>query len=461
MKYFKYVLMVSSCLLSDIRAATCDLTDVQGVTRERTVYNEVFTMGFEAETSVFKVRPKEGQETYKMMIFKSPKEEPYMWAFTSDTLDNTLQRSKPPHWMNTECKTLGGQDEQNVLVSAERVHALWQLLLRLCPEDAAEVSISAVDIDSASLPIVWSDPSVEYDSIIVSKPNKAEYQQAHLVYPQLTYGLPLIQVKDLFAHMYERLQGTGHSLERFWIPTIEKTEQKALESLGEPQTEGVVSPSIEAVGISERDSAAKLLQKFMKKNRNPQAALVEKEKVRLAVQSMLTLPSSPSQGLALLFGYYVYCLFSNNIPADTDEPGPKPELGIMSRVSFSEMFDSLDDNNKIHFCELIQTHFQGMFNNKLVSYITLEGGKLPDTERITLLAWYTSITDQRRRNVISGKDLLYPPPLCHSLDNPYGMGAFSLHAQMHTLVEVRAYAVRNLRSQNVQVQIEMRRLGRR
>jgi hypothetical protein len=164
---------------------------------------------------------------------------------------------------------------------------------------------------------------------------------------------------------------------------------------------------------------------------------------------MLTLPSSPSQGLALLFGYYVYCLFSKNIPADTDEPGPKPELGIMSRVSFSEMFDSLNNNNKKHFCELIQDHFQGMFNNKLVSYITLEGGKLPETERITLLAWHTSIIDQSRRNVISGKDLLYPPPLCHSLDNPYGMGAFNLHAPMHTLVEVRAYSVRDLKSQNI------------
>jgi hypothetical protein len=135
MKYFKYVLMVSSCLLSDIRAATCDSTDVQDVTRETTVYNEVFTMGFEAETSVFKVRPKEGQETYKMMIFKSPKEEPYMWAFTSDTLDNTLQRSKPPHWMNTECKTLGGLGTKSFSFcrkSTYSVAALIKTLSRRC-----------------------------------------------------------------------------------------------------------------------------------------------------------------------------------------------------------------------------------------------------------------------------------------------------------------------------------------
>lgn len=122
----------------------------------------------------------------------------------------------------------------------------------------------------------------------------------------------------------------------------------------------------------------------MIRNRDPQAVIEEKEKVRRAVQSILALPSSPEQGLTLLFGYYMYCLFSNNIPAGTDEPGPKPELGIMSRVSFSEMFDSLPDESKMRFCEMIQTHFQEMFNNKLVSYITLEGDKLPEAERITL-----------------------------------------------------------------------------
>jgi hypothetical protein len=74
--------------------------------------------------------------------------------------------------MNTECITLGGLNKQQVLTSAERVHTLWQRLLALCPEDGTEVRITAADIHSPTFPIVWSDPRVEYDSIIIQKRRK-------------------------------------------------------------------------------------------------------------------------------------------------------------------------------------------------------------------------------------------------------------------------------------------------
>jgi hypothetical protein len=106
--------------------------------------------------------------------------------------------------MNTECKTLGGLNEQQVLTSAKSVQPLWQRLLALCPKDGTEVSIRAANIHSPTFLIVWSCESVEYASIMVSKPNNTAYQKALLVYPQLTYGLPLTHVKNLFAHMRSR-----------------------------------------------------------------------------------------------------------------------------------------------------------------------------------------------------------------------------------------------------------------
>jgi hypothetical protein len=64
MKLFKSLLLASTCLLSSLDASAAARTEPQvddeaGV--EPASKYEVFTMGFEAETSVFKVRPSQGE----------------------------------------------------------------------------------------------------------------------------------------------------------------------------------------------------------------------------------------------------------------------------------------------------------------------------------------------------------------------------------------------------------------
>jgi hypothetical protein len=68
-------------------------------------FQRFLKMGIEIETSVIKIRPSKGTETYMMDIFTS-KQAP--WSFTSDTLDNSLQ-SSTSKWMNSESKTFGGR----------------------------------------------------------------------------------------------------------------------------------------------------------------------------------------------------------------------------------------------------------------------------------------------------------------------------------------------------------------
>lgn len=452
MKHFRSILLVSAFVCSTIQISHAS-DDESDTAQQNPNPGHMFTMGVEAETSVFKVRPREGNETYKMTIFKSPDSVPFLWAFTSDTTDETIRNSSSqPRWMNTECKTLGGLSPQQMLGTVEQINNLWKKLSTLCPEDGTAVEIKESNLKSALLPIVWSKIEVEYDSVLISRPNKRDYQIAGLVYPQLTYGMPLESVEHLFTHMHERLRGTRHSLETLW--DIETPQ--APNDLPSPKVEKAVQDPVSATP-RKVDVAALTLQRFMKKSRDPKPPLQAKAKVRASTYEVRKLPSSHAKGLSLLFAYYVYCLFSENIPCDTDEPGPKPELGIMSRVSFSEMYDSLDDPNKAQFRMIIENYFKDMFQNKVVPYITVETEEqLAEYKRITLEVWYQSIIDQGKRQLVKtqggaqkSKDLLYPPPACNTPDNPYGMGAFPLQQDSHTLVEVRAYASRDLTRQNI------------
>lgn len=77
---------------------------------------------------------------------------------------------------------------------------------------------------------------------------------------------------------------------------------------------------------------------------------------------------SPGSGLAYLFTFYAYQLFCNNLASKEVEPGPKPFLGIMSRLPFSEMYDGLSSADQLHFKELIDSNLSSFFGNNLCRY---------------------------------------------------------------------------------------------
>lgn len=157
-------------------------------------------------------------------------------------------------------------------------------------------------------------------------------------------------------------------------------------------------------------------------------------------QSRTTL--SLGAGLAYLVTYYVYELFSKNVPKTTTEPGPKPVLGVMSRLPFSEMYDNLEQKDQDEFKNLISQNLIEYFQYKICEYKTGLNMRLRPNELVTLGQWYESIIDSAKRE--EGRDLLSPPPGCrdHPSQPQYGMGAYrnKKELQGNALVEIRAYS---------------------
>ena len=178
-------------------------------------------------------------------------------------------------------------------------------------------------------------------------------------------------------------------------------------------------------------SKARVVAKIFKANNNPQLEKDTKKAVIKSCAPIIARESSPATGLALLTAFYVYSLFSNNLPIVTEEPGPKSNLGIMSRISFSEMFQKLPPAEKELYQTLITECLAEFFQNKLVSY------KSAGDERISFQQWFESIIN-------NPKDLLSPPPGCRDLNPTYAMGAYDDFTDGHALLEVRSYSERAL-----------------
>jgi len=149
-----------------------------------------------------------------------------------------------------------------------------------------------------------------------------------------------------------------------------------------------------------------------------------------------------------LFFFYWYRLFNNNIISST-EPGIKQYLGIMSRVPFSQLFDSLSPTDKAYVRSILDDFIQKQgANYKLRRYYNNASKEIKSA--LTIAQWYYSIVDERRRIPYNGKqiksreipqghlvDLLSPPPELAPYDS---MGAYNLNILSGDLplFEVRA-----------------------
>lgn len=142
-------------------------------------------------------------------------------------------------------------------------------------------------------------------------------------------------------------------------------------------------------------------------------------------------------GLALLFEYYVYNLFTAKAPIQNrDIPGPKGIMSIMSRVSFSFMYDNLDSKSQNIFKTLVSQTISGCENDIIRGYINESGHNCNIRNALTIQEWYDSIVDVNKRK--SGRDKLSPPP---QLKTNYPMGTFDTTKSkpFHALIECRGY----------------------
>ncbi|MGI4851933.1 MAG: hypothetical protein ACRYGR_08330 [Janthinobacterium lividum] len=157
-------------------------------------------------------------------------------------------------------------------------------------------------------------------------------------------------------------------------------------------------------------------------------------------QEFSALRQNKAKGLIQMFLFYWHSLF-NDKEGMSNENGLKPYLGIMSRVPFSMLYDTLDEENKKDFNTFFNNRKEGLKEEafKLRTYH-------PDPEavsRITLSNWFDSIIDEDKRvydiNNYYKVDIMSPPPTPERSSN--SMGALDMNSSNgHALIEVRAYS---------------------
>lgn len=157
-------------------------------------------------------------------------------------------------------------------------------------------------------------------------------------------------------------------------------------------------------------------------------------------QEFSALRQNKAKGLIQMFLFYWHSLF-NDKESMSNENGLKPYLGIMSRVPFSMLYDTLDEENK--------KDFNTFFNNRKESFKE-EFFKLrtyhldPNAvSHITLSNWFDSIIDEDKRvydiNNYYKVDIMSPPLTPKGSSN--SMGALDVgRSNGHALIEVRAYS---------------------
>jgi hypothetical protein len=161
---------------------------------------------------------------------------------------------------------------------------------------------------------------------------------------------------------------------------------------------------------------------------------------RVVAPVFATIENPKLKGFCCLFFYYWYELFNNKKLVVTEhEPGLKQFLGIMSRISFSELYDSLDTGEKAELRTILDAIVGDNgadFRLKAYKGYDSSGRHVLIQPKLTLADWYRSIVGGRSSRP-SGADCLSPPNML----GRDSMGAFVLEkSEGLPLIEVRGYA---------------------
>lgn len=447
-------------------------------------------MGFEIETSVFKTP--HIITDMKIFTVKNNHRKP-IWAFTSDTVDGLSKERESDSLFNIECKTLGGLDHESVTKASDEVEKTFLLLMELCREQMNN-DTEIDEINLLTIPnfiIQWSDYFSDTKKFTILMSNKEDFHKKLRVYLHITYCLPLHYISIVFKRIgtlakhasignfinktkFRLLKQYEDQSESYFIDQIKNLKVmidiKKIELENLKSKEGIMQSKISEYEESLKNLSSIYIATCRRLEKKTQNSII------LLIDKLEEEENSPAIGLAYMFVYYVFSLFSNNTELIFDEPGPKTTLGIMSRVPFSEMYDGLSDEEKEKFKRIIEKNFKNYFHIKIRRYkafVALTDDNLMDqyyilyddqksehlefkkklkNNLINLGMWYLSVINVKKR--IENRDLLSPPPGCHDDISLYSMGAYR-NAQIsrnYALIEVREYS--NITFQNLPINLD-------
>jgi hypothetical protein len=402
-------------------------------------------MGIEIETSSIKINnPNDDKVGF---TFQHPVDRPVI-ILEEDTLDGTFRGSDKLGGFdrNLECKTVGGFEREELTEVAKDMHSLLGRIYSSCRGKNFTVNIewlqrlySRYTIASRSTHpfVVIAKPvrrrlepppsgaaaadepkidGVPGAAILVTAPTDDS-----IIRPQVTYQLPLEEIPGLFL----RLQELGHKgIQDFLAALSPSDEGPAYQDIGRLRE---VLKEKDA-GFFDNMERQQDITRFFRATVFPIFTGTMTDKVR---------------GFNLLFLYYWFELFNNKAWIDSKhEPGVKQFLGIMSRLPFSQLYDSLDDAEKGELNGILRP-LVGEHGAKfrLRSYEDYDENAVQPT--LTVQEWYQSIIDTATHGQTVEErqvDKLSPPP---DLDPAFdSMGALDRErdAQGLALIEVRGYA---------------------
>lgn len=340
-------------------------------------------MGVEIETSAIKIESG-GDSKIGFNILNSAGNQ---WIIVEEDTSDTTFKSVPdlaPFNKNLECKTFGGLDQVELIDAASHIH---NILTNLYASSVSAPRRITEDILS-SITGISKDLIISHSDRIFSIKSKPEDQ---VVRPQITYQLPFEEIIRVFSH----LKDLGHSSIADFLNIIDpsisfKPADLSGLSMDESNPKGMM--------IINDMKAVQIIKEYFNREVTPVFISIDDPKLK---------------GFCCLFFYYWYELFNNTkLIVEEREPGLKQFLGIMSRISFSELYDSLDPTEQAKLKSildpLVASH-GGSFKLKAYKAYDKSGRPIRVETGKTLLDWYHSIIGGNSARP-SGADLLSPPP---------------------------------------------------
>lgn len=353
------------------------------------------TIGFEIETSYIKIFTK--SENHIGFFIKNNNFP--IWEIEDDTQDDYIEKE---NYYNLEIKTLGGLYKKDICI--EMINKTTDFLSKIYLYNGNN------NFNEENLLKNFFNGKEDFISFYGDTDhnffvkNKKYNLNSYSIKPQITYKLPLKNIPDLFEHLQDL--------------SVSQTAELLL-SILKNKKELIPSPNSDLIKKHQIDILNYLLK-------TGSIQLIGNEKI------------SPSvKGLCFLFIDYWLKLFVGDFEVKTDLE-LKSSLSVMSRISFKNMYNSLEQKEKYDFIEI----FQGVIdflpeklNKNIVKYSAF---KKIYSNVMDIKKWFDSIIYDDKEYIInkSYTDFLSPP--IH-LDSSYSMGKYSINDKNFALVEVRCY----------------------